>query len=214
MGIWPTPGLSHKKRLPCIWFIGESFYPPSFISLVRKARNWSILNSGNDIIMRHKSGSIFNSNLRYCQLIMHEWTDWEKAYFPRLSLNGKTILDVGAGCGETALFFFRRGARKVICIEKDQSLLPFLTRNRILNQWNMEIIAEPFKLEHLSLLKFDYAKIDIEGAESALLQLDEINFPLCLEAHDKHLEISFRKRGFETVWKMKKKDVVVMQNFG
>jgi len=41
---------------------------------------------------------------------------WHKHYLPI----GQTVLDVGAGCGETALFYLKHGAQRVICIEADR----------------------------------------------------------------------------------------------
>ena len=44
--------------------------------------------------------------------------EWNKYYLP-IYVKGLTVLDVGAGEGETAKFFLEQGARKVICIEPD-----------------------------------------------------------------------------------------------
>jgi ubiquinone/menaquinone biosynthesis C-methylase UbiE len=42
----------------------------------------------------------------YATLMLKEWDIWEKCYLPPFTLKGKTVLDVGVGYGETALFLF------------------------------------------------------------------------------------------------------------
>jgi SAM-dependent methyltransferase len=44
---------------------------------------------------------------------------WHKYYLPI----GKTVLDIGAGNGETAFFYLHHGAEHVICIEPNSELL-------------------------------------------------------------------------------------------
>ena len=46
-------------------------------------------------------------------LVQTELEMWHEQYLPC----GKKILDIGAGCGETALFYFKHGAEKVVCVE-------------------------------------------------------------------------------------------------
>jgi tRNA G37 N-methylase Trm5 len=125
--------------------------------------------------------------------IICEWNQWEEHYLPQFSLDGKTVLDVGAGCGETAYFYFQHGATIVIAIEMDPVQLELLKKNAQLNGWNndtrqFKIIPRAFQLEDLRREKFDFAKIDIEGGEADLLKLDRIDFPLVLEAHGKEMQ--------------------------
>lgn len=210
--LYPKIGLSCRKKLPVLWFLGENFYLHDIFQLMRKGRNWTMLDHrSNQMVMKHKSGYIFHSDPEYVRKMIHEWNEWEKAYTMPFPLKGKTVLDVGAGCGETALFFFLKGAEKVICIEKDQSLRPFLEKNKEANNWNLAIIIEPFNLKHLDL-RFDAAKMDIEGAEAELLKLKEITFPLCVETHSKCLEEQFSQLGFKVAWRMKP-EVAVMHNW-
>lgn len=59
-------------------------------------------------------------------MLATEWKIWEKYYLPPFPLYGKTILDVGAGCGETAFFYILYGAKKIIAIEPDVKALKCL----------------------------------------------------------------------------------------
>ena len=151
-------------------------------------RDWKLQRNGADsYLISHENDSLILTGARVGAVIC-EWKQWEKHYLPEFSLDGKTILDVGAGCGETAYLYFQHGAKRVIAIEIDPVQVEVLKRNSDLNSWNNEtrelkIIPRAFELQDLSREKFDFAKIDIEGGEADLLKLDEISFPLVMEAH-------------------------------
>ena len=87
---------------------------------------------------------------------------------PPLPLEGKAVLSIGEGSGETAWPFFRHGARKVIGIEPNRDSAKRLRHNARHNSWNLEVIEEAFKVEHLEL-EHDFIKIDCEGGELVLL---------------------------------------------
>ena len=124
-----------------------------------------------------------------------EQKNWEHDYIPSSGLIGKTVLDVGAGCGETADFFFKHGARKVICVEPDLKKIERLRRNAQKQRWDIEVIPDVFKLKHLSL-PFDYAKIDCEGGEEILSDLlhGSLYTPMCVEIHSKGLAELFERK--------------------
>lgn len=111
-----------------------------------------------------------------------EFQMWERDYIPASGLKGKTVLDVGAGCGETAYLFFLYGAEKVICIEPDPKNIVKLVNNSNRLGWNIALFPEKFKLSHLQGLKFDYAKIDCEGSENVLFHVTNLP-PLSVEIH-------------------------------
>lgn len=104
----------------------------------------------------------------YWRVLFLESRAWERVYLPGFSLEGKVVLDVGAGCGETAELFFRHGARKVIAIEANPDLKGYLGYNSFMNRWQMDVRMEPFSLEHMDL-EFDFMKVDCEGGELQLL---------------------------------------------
>ncbi len=52
---------------------------------------------------------------------------------------GKTVLDIGGFCGETAAFFSGEGAKKVIVYEPVQEHQSFIKKNAALNNVNLEL---------------------------------------------------------------------------
>src|SRR5207245_11276968 len=66
----------------------------------------------------------------YCRnLLEKELVEWHKWYLPQKSIEGKTVLDVGAGCGETAFFYLKHGAQHVICVEPAGEALQMVMKN-------------------------------------------------------------------------------------
>jgi len=122
---------------------------------------------------------------------------------------GKTVLDLGADYGSTTYYFLKRGARHVVAVEGDKTLVTELKRNyekdvRVVcvEKW----IGCPADFEEL-IRKFplDLAKVDVEGAEKhlvgvhpeALLSIDE----WLIEVHTKQvcdeLSKTFLNLGFK-----------------
>lgn len=136
-----------------------------------------------------KNNWTFNQ-FRY-NIILDETTDWEQHYLP-INIKNKTVLDVGAGAGETARFYLQHGASKVICIEPN----PHAYRYLLQNAQTHPIIPyqEFFCLKHLDL-PYDFAKIDIEGYEEILLDA-EIKKPMVVEVHSVLLAEKFRAKGW------------------
>lgn len=136
-------------------------------------------------------------------------------YKPPFSLKGKVVLDVGACCGETAWYFLRLGASKVICVECDPVRVPIIKRNKSVAKLNIEVVAEPFKLEHL-LLPHDFVKVDVEGHETVLLDYLEQNGklkPCILEVHTLELQRRFKAKGFGLVAVLSE-NLCIMSNLG
>ena len=102
------------------------------------------------------------------------------------------MLDVGAGCGETALFYFCHGAGKVIAVEPNPSLTPVLHRNMVRNKWDMEIISGPFQSTMLGR-NFDFMKMDGEGCEAQLLNITSLP-PCAVEVHSRRILDSLKTR--------------------
>ncbi|HXW79000.1 MAG TPA: hypothetical protein VEJ84_05850 [Acidimicrobiales bacterium] len=80
---------------------------------------------------------------------------WHKDYLP--VPQGGTVLDVGAGCGETVEFYLRHGAGHVIAVEGDPDAIPLLRQN-FGDDPRVTIVAA-----HI-----DKVKVDIEGSEEAM----------------------------------------------
>jgi hypothetical protein len=145
----------------------------------------------------------------YFELLWREWRSWKNWYLPPWSLKGKTVLDVGAGCGETALFYYIHGANKVIAVEPQSSLVPLLRRNMDLNKWNMKVVEGLFDLSMLEW-NFDFMKMDGEGCETQLLTVNSLP-PCAIEVHDKIVVDGLRERFGMSV--LPQKENWILQNF-
>lgn len=123
-----------------------------------------------------------------------------RIYADYLQPQGRTILDVGTGNGNSAKRFLEAGALKVLCIEKDAGLAAQIRLPRT------EVYQEPFDAEKRLLgLEWDACKIDIEGYEIlALPLLDHIHRPIIAEVHGAYLIERFQARGFEFVTQPKR----------
>jgi hypothetical protein len=145
----------------------------------------------------------------YFELLWREWRAWKNWYLPPWSLKGKTVLDVGAGCGETALFYYYHEAKKVIAVEPQLCLTPLLKRNMARNKWNMEIVEGPFQASMLEW-DFDFMKMDGEGCEDLLLKADRLP-PCAIEVHDG--AVLDRLRGKFGLKVLPQKENWIAQNF-
>jgi hypothetical protein len=117
----------------------------------------------------------------YAEIIGDELPMWEKTYLP-VSVKGKIVLDVGAGCGETSAFYIAHGASKVVAIEPDKRAYSLLLKNVRENSFNVVPIRKPFELSDL-LIPHDLLKIDADGAEVALLNYQGSLGECVVEAH-------------------------------
>jgi len=145
----------------------------------------------------------------YFELLWREWRAWKNWYLPPWSLRGKTVLDIGAGCGETALFYFYHGASRVIAVEPESSLLPLLRRNMSRNNWDMQVVEGPFQAKMLEW-KFDFMKMDGEGCESQLLTTNSIP-PCAIEVHNKVVVDGLKEKFGMSI--LPQKENWILQNF-
>jgi len=145
----------------------------------------------------------------YFELLWREWRSWKNWYLPPWSLTGKTVLDVGAGCGETALFYFLHGASRVIAIEPQTSLVPLLKKNMSRNEWDMKVVEGPFDLSMLDW-NLDFMKMDGEGCETLLLTANSIP-PCSIEVHDKVTVDALKERFGMSI--LPQKENWILQNF-
>ena len=138
-----------------------------------------------------KTGRMFLTANSFYDFYAEYAKEWERDYIPDSGLRGKTVLDVGAGCGETAVFFFRNGAEKVISIEPDEYAYDALVVNAAMQNWNLIPIQDNFHAEYIEKFQPDFCKIDCEGGERELLKLNELP-PLVVEVHGRELFEKFR----------------------
>ena len=204
-------GLSRKRKVPILYILGGTYLPHQALTLLWKRRAFKeIFTNGEHTILEVKGGKL-KMPLHYATLMLKEWDIWEKYYLPPFPLKGKTVLDVGAGCGETALFYFLHKAGKVLAVEPDIEAIKYLKENVRENQWNVEIFPEPFSLKHLNL-DFDFMKIDGEGCEELLLSMTHVGKPSVIEVHNNRLLSEFLKRGWMKIHSLTN-DVHIIRNF-
>ncbi len=185
--------LSKRKHLPVI-VLGARTYP---IWHYKKAK------------AIEKTGLELDS---WAQDIFLELPEFEKYYLPPFSLKGKTVLDIGACCGETAWFYLKHGAEKVICIEPDPGRVKMIEKNKESLGLNIEVIADFFRPEHLEL-NHDFVKCDIEGYEVLLLPYARKMKPCVLEVHTWLIRKQFEKEGFHVIYAPQKNGLIcVMVN--
>ena len=126
------------------------------------------------------------------KMFCNEYAHWKQWYLP-VDVKGLTVLDVGAGEGESARFFLEHGAKKVICIENDSACF----RNLLANSkgQSIECFCRSFCIEDLAM-PFDLLKMDIEGGEVALLDLPKLRCPVVVEVHGLSLAPKFIEKGY------------------
>ncbi len=170
-------GLSGKKHLPVIKYAGKNWPPWDYFRLKR------IMRTGLEL------------DAYAADIMLGEMPLFEKYYLPPFPLNGKTVLDLGAGCGETAWFFLKHGAEKVICVEPSDSRAALIEKNRKKLDLNIEVIHDIFRVSHLEI-SHDFLKCDIEGYEMELFPYVASLGPTILEVHTGWIREKFEKAGF------------------
>ena len=142
------------------------------------------------------SHDIRNKGWNFSQNRLHsliaEQESWVKHYLP-IALKKKTVLDVGAGEGETAKLFLENGATHIIAIECSNLAYPLLEMNS--KKFSITPLHKRFSLSDLNL-PCDFAKFDIQGYEEALLDADP-PFPCVAEIHGAQLRDKFRLKGWK-----------------
>jgi hypothetical protein len=206
-------GLSRKKRLPCIWVAGMSNFRPYRIDVFFKFRGYKLRRIDADHVAVSKNGVEFIIMQKYAALWANEFADWGKDYKLPFPLTDKTVLDVGAGCGETILYFASKGCRNFIAVEPNKECVELLQKNAANNSLNVRIYHDVFRPSHLKE-KFDFMKCDCEGGEAILLE-QEIFKPIALEVHGVDLFKKFRERHFKTIRKKdnSKEFLYTMRNY-
>jgi hypothetical protein len=129
------------------------------------------------------------------KMLLVEMSDWVRYYLP-LDVRGLTVLDVGAGEGETAKFFLDNGAAKVVCIECAAESFKLLKENAA--HHNIIVLNKRFELLDLKI-PHDFLKVDIEGYEEALLDVTLVT-PAAIEVHGLQLCDKFKAKGYRLVY--------------
>jgi hypothetical protein len=179
-------GLSQRKHLPVVK-VGKVSYP------IWKFRYAKRIKKMIDALCLDEWGKL---------LVYTELYQFEKYYLPPFSLKDKTVLDLGACCGETAYFYLQHGAKKVICVEADPARAKLILKNKQNLNLNIELVNDFFTPKHLEL-DHDFIKCDIEGAEIQLIPNVKNLKPCIVEAHGQDVREQFEKNGFHIVYRQK-----------
>jgi hypothetical protein len=156
-----------------------------------------------EVLLHLKRGvfeyGLWRLSIPYGLLYVTEHAKWNTDYMPPGGLKGKRILDVGAGCGESAMWFLKEGARQVLCVENNQECRSYLERNARLNKGVSVLMGAFNPGEHL-WYHIDLVKMDIEGYEVLFADyLDdhpEFNVDCVVEVHSVYQKDRFLKLGF------------------
>jgi hypothetical protein len=206
-------GLSRRKHLPCIWVAGTTNFRPYRLDVFLKFRGFTWIRIDNEHVAVGKNDVEFVLLRKYAALMANEYVDWGRDYKLPFSLKDKTVLDVGAGCGETIFYFATKGCRNFIAVEPDKECANLLKKNAIQNSLNVKIYNDVFRKAQLNE-EFDFIKCDCEGGEAILLD-QEIAQPIALEVHGVELFERFIERHFRTIRKKKnsKEFLCTMRNY-
>lgn len=194
-------GLSKRKKVPVFYILDGTYLPHEALRLLWDLRWLNEIEHNKEYTILEAKGNTLKFLNQHASFIVDEWKVWGKYYIPHFSLQGKTILDVGAGRGETALLFFLHGAYKVIAVEPNVKAVECLKENMERNDWYVEIVAEPFSLEHLKF-NYDFMKMDGEGCEELLLKLPKVDKPCVVEVHSSKLLNEFMREGWRKIYSL------------
>lgn len=155
---------------------------PRIANYTKTGGRWRVESVSGEIVTLKNGEASLIADRYHAIPLLFESLSWKHLYLPKGGVKGKTVLDIGVGCGESAAFFFENGAKKVIGVEITEGCAQNAKENAKRNGWNLDILAEPFKLEHLAI-PHDFAKVDIDGGERLLLDyLGELG-PCRIEMH-------------------------------
>jgi SAM-dependent methyltransferase len=198
--ILPRFGISKRKHLPVLKLLDHSISPFSGLGVIRRFWGWELRASPSSGLVEVSTPlDKLEMSRDRAGMMLYEWGTWTRAYAPRsFDFRGKTILDVGAGEGETVELYRMRGAKKFICVEPDPQRVARLRENAARNGWDAEVFQQPFSTEFLQR-GFDFMKMDCEGCEVALLGRG-VSFPCLIETHERSTTQEFLKMpGFAVV---------------
>ena len=198
--IIPRFGISRRRHLPVFKLLDHSISPASGLSVIRQFWEWRLeLVPDSDLVQVSTPLDKLLMSRDRAGMMLYEWGTWTRCYAPRgFDFHGKTLMDVGAGEGETVELYRLLGAKKFLCIEPDPLRASRLRENVVHNGWEAEVFEEPFSLKFLER-DFDFMKMDCEGCELILLGTS-VTFPCVLETHGNSITEAFLKMdGFSTV---------------
>ncbi|MDA4122626.1 MAG: hypothetical protein OK456_05530 [Thaumarchaeota archaeon] len=189
--IIPRFGISKRRHLPVFKLLDHSISLMSGPAVVRRFWRWRLAPvAGSDSVRVSTPLDNLVMSRDRAGMMLYEWGTWNRWYAPAsFDFRGKTVLDIGAGEGETVELYRLRGAKRFICVEPDPQRAAALRENSTKNGWEAEVHEEPFSLKYLDV-PFDFMKMDCEGCETILLGR-QIRFPCVLETHGEETTAGF-----------------------
>lgn len=195
--IIPRFGISKRRHLPALKLLDHSVNLLLGPALIRQFWSWRLERVPDSTLIQVSTpiDKLIMSRDR-AGMMLYEWRTWNRHYAPHgFDFSGKTVLDVGAGEGETVELYRLLGAKKFICLEPDAQRAAKLRENSSRNGWDADVFEEPFSLKFLERA-FDFMKMDCEGCEISLLGT-RMTFPCVLETHGSSTTEGFlRMEGF------------------
>ena len=203
---WPFVMLSiyfNKQKIKCVLRNGQVLYLKP---------GEAVLLAGLDIKYVSDDTVTFYFNKREVTL-----RGWKLSYpgdsfsdYYRLDVKGKRILDIGAGIGDSPIYFSLAGAREVVAVEIDHKKVELMRENLKLNGIDNVFVVDkgvaPTDGKNFisweKLVKeygpFDAAKIDCDGCERAIAPLIREVPELLIEwdGYYKDLVTSLTKNGY------------------
>lgn len=122
-------GFSRKRHLPVIWVAGITNFRPYRLDLFLKYRGFTLTKIDDRHVVIGKNGFEFVLTPEYALIMIQEFINWKRDYKVPFSLKNKTILDIGAGCGESVFYFALKGCRNFIAVEPNTQCANLLRKN-------------------------------------------------------------------------------------
>jgi SAM-dependent methyltransferase len=163
-------------------------------------------------VQRYLDERVFRRSLEgwfftpYRESFLRDVTEYKKFYLP-IDIRGKTVLDVGAGEGESAKFFLDNGVKRIIAVEPDRGAFKILQANSLRHP-NIIAVNQFFNVGMLWQFKADFVKVDIEGFEECLLDVKP-PIPCVVEVHGVPLRERFKAAG----WRLELPDNACLRGF-
>lgn len=192
---------TNKRKILYPYILGKPFKPFNLGYNLRIIKFNKLVKEYRELHILLKDG--WYLNYESAELMAREYLEW-KHYLPLFSLKGKVVLDIGAGCGETARYFLLNGAERVICVDNNIECINYLEKNS--EHFNITVIPYDFDIRMLFDIDYDYCKIDIEGYEALIINDCEREYfnpnnlkPTVIECHSQYSINKFREMGFRVI---------------
>lgn len=185
---------------------------PRIANYTRTGGAWRVESVSGDTMTLKNGKTSLIADRYHGTILLFESLSWKHLYLPKSGVEGKIVLAVGVGCGETAAFFFENGAKKVIGVEIMKGCAQNAKENARRNGWDLDVFGEPFNLRHLTI-PHDFLQLDIDGSERLLLEYNGKLGPCRIELHPSLIEPIIGRWGLDATITPEIRDRIV-EKFG